>query len=589
MVISKSAVMERVNLIRNSYTDLLDDRRRMRAILDGGPEGIKALLGEKVKIKSNDIPALNMFESGSTRVAHDLGPPPDTKADAFPPARGLTAEDQRKKADKRVRIVQSYDHKRLNRQLRYQARYLPVYAYAIWVTTERVDSEGNRYPIAEIRDPFYSYPAWWAQDEQVDELVTTRKIPPLTLARLYPDAKKSIEKLTGSLESLYHADSWAINRPGIDIVEYHCLDGTYVLMSNGDVMLDYAENPLTTGPKFEVARRPTINRPIGQYNNAIGLMAHAAKLNVLALIATEDSVFRETNVTGGMESIKYKRGRFAINYLPAGAAVTRPTGDFPVSAFEQINRLEKQLRIQTQYPVSQDGQSPMSYTTGQGIDRLDASSDRMIAEYRAILGESLESLDAKRLEWDERMYPSGSKPMHGIADGKAFFETYTPSKDIKQQWQTRREYGPMTGIDEPTKIVAGIQLLGAGVIDMETFRGMLHSLGQLDVIRDGVRKDRSEAALFSSLEMMAQQGDPQASLILANIFRDPDNAGQEMAKFFTPEEPEISPEEEAFLAQSQGQGQGAGPPPDVMTALSQLSQGGGVGGGGVQTVGRMPG
>ena len=88
---SKSAVMERVNLIRNSYTDLLEDRRRMRAILDGGPDGIKALLGEKVKIKSNDIPALNMFESGSTRIAHDLGRPPDTKADAFPPARGLNA------------------------------------------------------------------------------------------------------------------------------------------------------------------------------------------------------------------------------------------------------------------------------------------------------------------------------------------------------------------------------------------------------------------------------------------------------------------------------------------------------------------
>jgi hypothetical protein len=584
---SKSAVMERVNLIRNSYTDLFEDRRRMRAILDGGPDGIKALLGEKVKIKSNDIPALNMFESGSTRIAHDLGRPPDTKTDAFPPARGLTAEDQRKKADKRARIVISYDHKRLERQLRFQARFLPVYAYAIWVLSERIDNEGNRYPVAEIRDPYYSYPAWWSQDEQVDEMVTTRKVPPLTLARLYPQARASIEKMTGSLDSLYHQDSWALTRPGIDVVEYHAPDGTYVMMSNGDVMLDHAENPLTTGPKFEVVRRPTINRPIGQYNNAVGLMAHAAKLNVLALIATEDSVFRETNISGGMESVKYKKGRFAVNYLPTGATVSKPQGDFPVAAFEQINRLEKQLRVQVQYPVSQDGQSPMSYTTGQGIDRLDASSDRMVSEYRALLGEGLESLDAKRLEWDQQMYPNCTKPMHGIDDGAAFFEDYTPAKDIKSQWQTRREYGPMTGIDEPTKIVAGIQLLGAGVIDMETFRGMLHSLGQLDVIRDGVRKDRSEAALFGALEGMAAQGDPQASLILANIFKNPDNAGRELAKFFTPQEPEIPPEEEAFLDESQGGLQG--PPPDVMTALSQLSQGGGTQGGGVQTVGRMPG
>lgn len=587
---SNSAVMERVNLIRNSYTDLHDDRRRIRAIIDGGPDGIKALLGERVKIKSNDIPALNMFESGATRLAHDLGRAPDTKADAFPPARGLTAEDQRNKADKRIRIVKSYDHKRINKQLRFQSRFLPVYAYAVWVITERVDSEGNRYPIAEIRDPYHSYPAWWTQDEEVGELVTVRKVPPITLARMYPHATDAIEKQVGSLDSVYLTDSWANDRPGIEVVEYICMDGSYSMMASGDVMLDHSENPLTTGPKFEIARRPTINRLVGQYNNAIGLMAHMAKLNVLALIATEDSTFRETNIIGGMESIKYQRGRFATNYLPAGARVERPTGDFPVGAFEQINRLEKQLRIQVQYPVMQDGQSPMSYTTGQGIDRLDASSDKMVMEYRDILGESLENLDAKRLEWDEQMYPNGTKPMHGVHDGTAFFEDYTPSKDIKRQWQTRREYGPMAGIDDPTKIVAGLQLLQAGVIDMETFREMLHSLGQLDLIRDGVRRDRSEAALFSTLEMRAQQGDPEATLMLAKIFKDPDNAGREIAKFFTPEEPEMSPEEEAFLQQGQQGQQGApGGAPDVMTALTQLSQGGGTAGGGVQTVGRMPG
>ena len=130
-----------------------------------------------------------------------------------------------------------------------------------------------------------------------------------------------------------------------------------------------------------------------------------------------------------------------------------------------------------------------------------------------------------------------------------------------------------------------LQLLQAGIIDVETFRGMLHNLGQLDIIRDGVRKDRSEAALFGMLEQQAAQGDPRAALVLAQTFKDPDNAGEIVTKFFTPEQPEVSPEEQQFL---QG-GQQQGPPPDVMTALSQLSQGGSIQGGGVQTVGRMPG
>jgi hypothetical protein len=588
MVMSETLVKERINLVRHSYRELEEDRHRVRAIIDGGPDGLRALLGNRLKLRDRDIPALNMFESGATRLAHDLGRPPDTKADPFPTARGLTQEDQQNKADKRVRIVESYDHRRLERQLRVQARWLPVYAYCVWVITERIDSEGNRYPVREIRNPYTSYPAWWSFDEQVDEMVTVRRVPPMTLAALYPDKKSKIEEHTGSFSTLYTADAYSLSRPGVEVIEYHSMEGTWIMMDGGDTLLDRADNPLTTGPKFAIGRRPTVNRMIGQYNNAIGLMSHMAKLNVLALIATEDSVFRETNIEGGLENVKYERGRFAVNYLPPGASVSRPTGDFPVAAFEQINRLERQLRIQTQYPVDQDGQSPLSFATGEGIDRLTASGDKMVGEYRAILSETLEWLDSKSLEWDVQMYPDGTKPLHGIHDGEAFFEDYTPAKDIGLQWQIRREYGPMAGIDEPTKIVAGLQLLQANVIDLDTFRQMLHNLGQLDKIRDNVRRDRAERGMFDALEFRMSQGDGTAALVFAEIFKDPDEAGTTLTKFFTPEEPQISPEEEEFL------GQGGGPPgagqqlPDVQTVLSQLSQGGDVGGGGVQTVGRVP-
>ncbi len=144
----------------------------------------------------------------------------------------------------------------------------------------------------------------------------------------------------------------------------------------------------------------------------------------------------------------------------------------------------------------------------------------------------------------------------------------------------------MAGIDEPTKIVAGLQLLQANVIDLDTFRQMLHNLGQLDKIRDNVRRDRAERGMFDALEFRLSQGDATAALVFAEIFKDPDKAGTVLPKFFTPEEPQVSPEEEEFLGQ--GQGAGGGALPDVQTVLTQLTQGGGVGGGGVQTVGRVP-
>ena len=144
-------------------------------------------------------------------------------------------------------------------------------------------------------------------------------------------------------------------------------------------------------------------------------------------------------------------------------------------------------------------------------------------------------------------------------------------------------------IDEPTKIVAGLQLLQANVIDLDTFRQMLHNLGQLDKIRDNVRRDRAERGMFDALEFRLSQGDATAALVFAEIFKDPDDAGQVLTKFFPPAEPPVSQEAAEFLAaQGQGGQSQGGPLPDVQTVLTQLGQGGGVGGGGVQTVGRVP-
>jgi len=64
-----------------------------------------------------------------------------------------------------------------------------------------------------------------------------------------------------------------------------------------------------------------------------------------------------------------------------------------------------------------------------------------------------------------------------------------------------------------------------------------------------------------------------------------------LQKFLTPEEPEMTPEEQAFLEAQAVQGQPQqgppqGPPPDVTTVLSQLQQSGQTQGG-AQTVSRV--
>lgn len=66
---------------------------------------------------------------------------------------------------------------------------------------------------------------------------------------------------------------------------------------------------------------------------------------------------------------------------------------------------------------------------------------------------------------DEILNKDKKKPLSGFANGAAFSEQYVPSTDIAGQYDTRRVYGVMAGFDEPTKIVSGLQLLQAGIID----------------------------------------------------------------------------------------------------------------------------
>ena len=590
---SEADVKTRITEIRTLYDPLRGERARIRAIMDGGVGGLRALLGQRLKLNTTDIPAMNMFETGSNRLAHVLGRPPSIKTDPYPPSRGLDREHQQARAEKRARIVASYDHRRLSTQLGYQARWLPGYGYAVFVITERRDTKGNRYPVTEIRDPYTSLPGFWSPGEPPEEMLTTRRVPIETLKRIYPERAGDLDGLTSG--SVHAAMSWGTaddaSRHGVEVVEYHDFEGTYLYVDGISTFLDKIENPLTTGPRFEVVRRATFNLLVGQYNNAIGLLAHMAKLNVLSLIATEDSVNRETNIYGGITNQDYQRGRKAVNYFPQGAKVERPQGDFPVGAMEQINRLENQLRIQTAYPRDQDGLPPTSYTTGRGTDTLRAPAGDMVEEYQRSLSIALENIDARRLEWDEIMYPEGSKPMNGVLGGTGYVEDYNPSKDIAGQWLVRREYGPMAGIDEPSKIVAGIQLLQAGILSREDFRAMMHNLGDLDLVRDNVRRERAEETLWTLLEQAGMSQDPaeqqQAKLIATKIFANPDKAGEELEKFFTAEEPQPSPEEQAMLAAAQPGPEFAGQqPPDVTTVLSQLGQQGGIKGG-IQTVGRV--
>ncbi len=555
-------------------------RGRIRAIMNGGPDGIMALLGDQIQgFQDFQIPVPNLMMSGLEHLSQKIGRIPNLKVDV---PNNKDSDRARAKADKIARIVTSYDDtQKLDLQMPQVGRWLPGYGFAVWVIREKKGPDGTPYPCAELRDPYNCFPGYFGADQQPKEMAIIRRVPKTALTKAYPQFSDKINSKDfykannlgiGSAYASAYTDSyngsWAnSNGEGDLIAEYYNEEGTYIFHMTSGTILDFIPNPLDSGPSFVVAKKFAFDRLQGQYDQIIGLMASMAKINVMSIIAMEDAVFTETNISGEIESGQYRKGRFAVNYLAPGTQVSKPASNVPYQIFQQIDRIERQLRVGGSYPVSDDSQSPLSFATGRGLEELGASMSLMIREYHTVMSDAIEMIDAKRLEFDEKMYGGRSKELSGYYNNQFFSEKYDPSTDIQGAYKTRRVYGAMAGYDEPQKIVTGLQLLQAGIIDTQTLQENLDGLDNLSMVNSRITKEKADKVLFDSLLAQAQQGDPKATMAVIQIRKTPDNMQSILDKFYTAEQPEIPEQEQELLGGATLPPQG--PPPGI----AQLLQG----------------
>ena len=505
-------------------------RGRIRAIMNGGPDGLLALLGDQIKgFQDFQIPVPNLMMSGLEHLSQKIGRIPNLKVDV---PNNKDSDRARAKADKIARIVTSYDDtQKLDLQMPQVGRWLPGYGFAVWVIREKIGPDGTPYPCAELRDPYNCFPGYFGADQQPKEMAIVRRVPKAALSKAYPNSADKINSKNfyqtntlgvGNAYASAYTDSyngsWAnSNGEGDLIAEYYNDEGTYIFHMTSATILDFIPNPLDSGPAFVIAKKFAFDRLQGQYDQIIGLMASMAKINVMSIIAMEDAVFTETNISGEIESGQYRKGRFAVNYLAPGTQVSKPASNVPYQIFQQIDRIERQLRVGGSYPITDDSQSPLSFATGRGLEELGASMSLMIREYHTVMADAIEMIDSKRLEWDEKMYGGKSKELSGYYNNQFFSEKYDPAKDIQGAFKTRRVYGAMAGYDEPQKIVTGLQLLQAGIIDTQTLQENLDGLDNLSSVNSRITKEKADKVLFDTLLAQAQQGDTKATMAVVQI------------------------------------------------------------------------
>ena len=584
-MLDSNKIYDRIDYLRVVNQEQMIDRSRIRDIMNGGEAGVHALLGKSINVEYHELPAPNLFLTALERFAQKLGRSPDLKVDIV---NQKDSERAKKKSEKLERIVMAYDkNQKLNMQLPQVGRWLPGYGFVVWVVKHKKDKDGNPYPYAELRDPFSCYPGYFGNDQQPKELAIITRVPHKILADQYPEAKPYIyaQEDNDGFQNAYSAlmngndksGSWASSTGhGKVVVEYMNEDGTYVYLPENKKTIDYMENPLKSGPCFVIAKRYSFDQMQSQFQHITGLMANMAKINILGTIAMEDAVFTETNIIGEIESGKYRKGRFAVNYLTPGSQVSKPVNNLPYQLFQQVDRLERHLRLGAAYPVSDDGQSPNSFVTGRGLEELGQSASLHVREYQSVLANALEELDAKRLEYDEVVFGDTRKPIAGFHNGTAYRENYTPTTDIKEFYTTRRVYGVMAGFDEPQKIITGLQLKQQGIIDTQTLQENMDGLDNITKIQQRISAEKAETVLFESLMAQAAQGDPKATMAAIEIRKNPQNMTKIMDKFYTPEEPAMTEEEMLLAQQAQAQGLPAGPvaEPDIASVLAGLAGGG---------------
>ena len=565
-------IIERVSELYDLHDRSLPDREKFRRILNGGTAGIRELLGSTADTAGPDLPAPNLLLSALDRLAQKIGRVPNLEIPLAVNKDSIRAKDRR---DKLERIIHAYDEQQhLDMQLPQVGRWLPGYGFVVWVIVTKYDANGNPYPCAELRDPYDCYPGYYGTAQTPSELATIRRIPAPKLVKMYPELKsfydsKNRRKAGGTMlvgsRNLNSNDEprWETNKGGDVIVEYMNETGTFVVHPGAKKLLDFIPNPLKSGPQFVVAKRFSFDKLQGQFDQVIGLMSAMAKINIMSVIAMEDAVFTETNIIGELESGQYRKGRHSVNYLSPGTQVIKPITNLPYQLFDQVSRLERQLRVVSGYPVQDDSISPNSFVTGRGLEELQSGVGQMVKEYHTILTTALEEIDYKRLEYDELVHGDKKRSISGVYRGSIFEESYKPDNDIRGAYKTIRKYGAMASFDEPQKIVTGLQLLQAGIIDKQTMQEEMDGLDNLQMINDRITKEKAERVLFESLLAQAQQGNMQAMTSLTSIYKDPKNMVEILESFFADVQEEQE-EQQAMMQQAMMQQQGV---PSVAQAL----------------------
>jgi len=276
---------------------------------------------------------------------------------------------------------------------------------------------------------------------------------------------------------------------------------------------------------------------------------------------------------------------------PAG--VRRVELNIPAGAFTEQNLLNQELRVGARYPESRTGNINASVVTGQGVQALMGAFDTQVKSAQAIFASSLRDVISICFEVDEMIFPK-EKTIRGVDSGSPYEITYSPKKDIKNDYSADVRYGMLAGLNPAQGLIFMLQALGGGLISkdmaMRELPFTVNVTQELEKIEiESMRQSLlgSITALSQAIPQMAMQGQDASEVVrqIAAVIK-ARQKGQALEdvieEVFTPQQQPVPPAgapqavEQPSPVPAGVPAGGATPeieqaPPDIMSLLSGIT------------------
>jgi len=454
----------------------------------------------------------NLIDTSARDLAEVMGTMPSVNCST-----GILTTDKAKRfSSKKTKVANYYiQSSRLNAGKQVElADYYTTYGMAIYVVEPdfedkrphiRVENPMGVYPDTDMFGRLKSYSKVWREEA-------------IHLVSKFPGLARMLQTNAVGQTDL----GWAERE--IEIVKYVDAERIVLYMpSHGNHVIDDMPNPM--GKIFiSVGIRPGYDNEIrGAFDDAIWVQLAKARMALLGLEATEKTVRAPLAVPRDVQKMTF--GDDAVIRTDNPDKIRRVGIDVPQAAFQEGQVLEQELRVGTRTPEARSGNVDASIITGKGVQALMGGFNTVVTTGQTVIGEALRVAIQLAFEMDELLWPAEKKTIRGTSQGTPFEETYTPAKDINQDYTADVTYGFAAGQDPARAIVGLLQLRGDQLISRDFFQRQL-PMG-IDVVQMQTQIDNEQ---FTDALKQGMMGYMQAIPQMALQGQDPLDALQKVAQ-----------------------------------------------------------